>query len=310
MKFNRGLHTFSVLTAAATFFLIVAGGLVTSHDAGLSVPDWPLSFGQVMPEMVGGVFWEHGHRMVATTVGLLTIILCAWLWRSDPRGWMRRLGVAALVVVVLQGVLGGVTVLFQLPVAISVLHACLAQAFFCITVSIAVFTSRSWIQGSGSPSRFQGVRFSFAAAATTTVYLQLILGALLRHSGTVDGSKAVELVLPALAAHLAGALLVTGVLILLAIRLFWSDHRSTQRWGYLVMSLLVIQLMLGVGAYLARIDALGGAGALPRVAVATGHVAAGALLLAATLVLTLQLAGLGSRVARAVPGSRLAEEAS
>src|SRR5580704_7447662 len=100
---NVWLHRFSVVVAVCTLFLVVAGGLVTSNDAGLSVPDWPLSYGKLMPKMEGGIFFEHGHRMIATTVGMLTIGLAIWLWRADPRPWMRKLGFAALGAVILQG---------------------------------------------------------------------------------------------------------------------------------------------------------------------------------------------------------------
>ncbi len=306
-KYNPRLHYFSLLTAAATLVLIVAGGLVTSHDAGLSVPDWPLSFGQVMPEMVGGVFYEHGHRMIASTVGFLTIILCVWLWRADSRSWLRKLGVFALATVVFQGVLGGMTVLFRLPVWISVLHACFAQAFFCITVSIALFTSRGWIEG---PTKMRLPRntASLAVLSTGAVYLQLILGALLRHAGTVDGSKAVELVMPALAAHLLGALLVTISIVTLAIRLLWSGDERVNRLGYGFLVLLLVQISLGVGAYLARIDALGATGAGARVAVTTSHVAMGAALLASCLWLALSQAG-QHKWQRRFAAKRLAEEA-
>src|ERR1700753_4104111 len=95
-SYHEGLHRCALLLAVCTLFLVVAGASVTSKEAGLSVPDWPLSYGQVMPEMTGGVFFEHGHRMVATTVGMLTIVLAIWLWRADPRPWMRKLGLAAL----------------------------------------------------------------------------------------------------------------------------------------------------------------------------------------------------------------------
>src|SRR5215467_4033201 len=93
---NPGLHRFAVLLAICTLLLVVAGGLVTSNEAGLSVPDWPLTYGRVMPLMEGGVFYEHGHRMVASTVGFLTIVLAIWLWRREPRAWMRRLGLIAV----------------------------------------------------------------------------------------------------------------------------------------------------------------------------------------------------------------------
>src|SRR5580658_5218210 len=132
------LHRYADLLAVCTLFLVVAGASVTSKEAGLSVPDWPLSYGQVMPQMTGGVFFEHGHRMVATFVGALTIGLAVWLTRADPRPWMRKLGWIAL---------GGLTVILLLPPAVSVSHACLAQLFFSTTVAIAVFTSRSWQLG-------------------------------------------------------------------------------------------------------------------------------------------------------------------
>ncbi len=109
------LHRFAVFTAACTFLLLVAGALVTSNDAGLAVPDWPLSYGSVAPPMVGGIFYEHSHRVMATFVGILTIVLAVWLWRSEPRRWVRRLGLIALGAVIAQGVLGGLTVVFFLP---------------------------------------------------------------------------------------------------------------------------------------------------------------------------------------------------
>ena len=139
------LHRYAVLVAGATFLLILAGALVTSNDAGLAVPDWPLSYGGLTPPMVGGIFYEHGHRLVAATVGLMTIGLAVWLWRREPRRWVRLLGWAALGTVVVQGILGGITVLYYLPPAVSIAHACLAQFFFCCTVSLAVFTSPSWV---------------------------------------------------------------------------------------------------------------------------------------------------------------------
>src|SRR5262250_2674996 len=143
---NKGLNRFAILLACATFFLIIAGALVTSHDAGLATSDWPLSNGQVFPKMVGNLFWEHGHRMVATTVGILTIILMVYALLKEKRGWVRKLSVVALVGVIAQGLLGGLTVKLMLPLAVSTAHATLAQLFFCTTVSLAVITSPSWEQ--------------------------------------------------------------------------------------------------------------------------------------------------------------------
>src|SRR6266446_4566863 len=143
------LHRFATFVAGCTVLLVLAGSLVTSTGSGLSVPDWPTSYGWSLftfppSKWVGGILYEHGHRLIASTVGFLTIVLAAWLWVQDPRRWMRWLGVTALGTVIAQGVLGGLTVLFFLPAPVSTAHAGLAEIFFCITVAIAVFTSPQW----------------------------------------------------------------------------------------------------------------------------------------------------------------------
>ncbi|HAF24655.1 MAG TPA: hypothetical protein DCK93_17415, partial [Blastocatellia bacterium] len=166
---DQGVHRFALLVACATFFLIIAGALVTSHDAGLATSDWPLSNGQVFPKMVGNLFWEHGHRLVATTVGLLTIGLVIFLFLKERRSWIRRLAVLALAAVIAQGLLGGLTVKLMLPLAVSAAHATLAQLFFCTTVSLAVFTSSSWMKDRPTVEE-QGslaVRYTCVAAAVT-----------------------------------------------------------------------------------------------------------------------------------------------
>jgi heme a synthase len=146
--YGRALHRFAVFLACWTFLLIIAGALVTSNDAGLSVPDWPTSFGSwyKIPKLVGGVRFEHTHRMIAQVAGLLTIVLAVWTWRREKRRWLRVLGWAALGTVIAQGILGGMTVLFYLPPAVSSAHAALAQTFFCIAVAMAVFTGRKWVE--------------------------------------------------------------------------------------------------------------------------------------------------------------------
>src|SRR5438309_4048793 len=181
---NKVLHRFALLVACATFFLIIAGALVTSHDAGLATPDWPLSNGQVFPKMVGNLFWEHGHRLVATSVGLLTIVLAILLQVRERRVWIKRLGWIALAGVIAQGLLGGLTVKMNLPLAVSAAHATLAQLFFLITVSIAVFTSPSWIEASrveNEPTHGLPLR-SLTVASLLVILAQLVLGATLRHS--------------------------------------------------------------------------------------------------------------------------------
>ena len=149
------LHRFAQFVAGCTVLLVLAGSLVTSTGSGLAVPDWPTTYGWNMftfppSKWVGGIFYEHGHRLIASTVGFLTIILAVWLWLREPRRWMRWLGVGALGAVIAQGVLGGLTVLFFLPAAISTAHAGLAEIFFCLAVAIALFTSPRWIEGDGT----------------------------------------------------------------------------------------------------------------------------------------------------------------
>src|SRR5262245_53413825 len=180
------LHRFSRFVAACTALLILAGSLVTSHDAGLSVPDWPTSYGWNMftfpPSMwVANIIYEHGHRLIASSVGFLTIVLACWLWAVEKRAWLRWLGVAAFAAVVGQGLLGGITVLFYLPPAVSTAHAGLAEIFFSITVAIALFTSPGW--NADTPS-VDDPRLRYMATATTvTIYVQILVGATMRHTG-------------------------------------------------------------------------------------------------------------------------------
>jgi cytochrome c oxidase assembly protein subunit 15 len=176
---------FTRFLSAATLFLILAGALVTSTGAGLSVPDWPTSYGYNMFTfplhlMVGGIVFEHGHRLVASTVGFLTIVLAAWLWWRDERRWLRWFGVAALGVVILQGVLGGLTVLMKLPAPVSIGHAGLAQIFFCMMVAISVFSSKGWLDAHGLADDPRLRRL--AVLTVSIVYVQIILGATMRHT--------------------------------------------------------------------------------------------------------------------------------
>ena len=157
------LHRFAQFVAGCTVLLVLAGSLVTSTGSGLAVPDWPTTYGSNMflfppSKWVGGIFYEHGHRLIASTVGFLTIVLAVWLWLREPRRWVKWLGIGALGAVIAQGVLGGLTVLFFLPAAISTAHAGLAEIFFCLVVSIALFTSPRWIEGDGTSSNRRTLR--------------------------------------------------------------------------------------------------------------------------------------------------------
>src|SRR5438105_11301835 len=181
------LNRFAWFTAFATLLLICSGGMVTSKGVGLAVPDWPTTFGYNMfvfpaSKWVGGILFEHTHRLIASAVGFLTIILAIWLWRSESRKWVRNLGVIALGAVVLQGVLGGLRVT-MLKDEIGIFHACLAQAFLGLLVVIAVVTTNFWRSLANmlaDPTKFGPIKM-IALATTIAIYVQLALGATMRH---------------------------------------------------------------------------------------------------------------------------------
>jgi cytochrome c oxidase assembly protein subunit 15 len=190
---NRWLHRFAVLTALATLALIAIGGLVTSHEAGMSVPDWPTSYGYNMFFFPlnkwwhgGNVFYEHSHRLFASGVGFLTTILMVWLWIKEPRKWMKWLGVAAFLAVVLQGVLGGLRVILFKD-QIGIFHATLAQLFFVLTCAIALFTSKWWLRTAAAQHATRNTEYSTSnlrkifLITTCLILFQLILGATMRH---------------------------------------------------------------------------------------------------------------------------------
>src|ERR1041384_784224 len=287
---NKGLNRFAILVACATFCLIIAGTLVTSHDAGLATSDWPLSNGQFFPKMVGNLFWEHGHRMVATTVGLLTIGLLIYFRLTEKRQWVRRLGAFALLAVIDQGLLGGLTVKLMLPLPVSTAHATLAQLFFCTTVSLAVFTSRSWMEASALSREQKGtapLRY-ICTAALVTILLQLIIGATLRHSATWDRALSTELIF----VHICGAFAVVVALGSAAVTVLRRHNGESflTRPAMLALTLLFVQLFLGVAAYITRLHSPSDPQPLnPMVGITVAHVACGALVFATTIVLTLRV---------------------
>ena len=289
------LHRFAASVAALTVLLVLAGSLVTSTDSGLAVPDWPTSYGWNLftfpPSMwVGGILYEHGHRLIASTVGFLTIVLAAWLWMSDPRRWMKRLGVTALAVVILQGLLGGLTVLFFLPAPVSTAHAGLAEIFFCLTVAIALFTSPGWIRGD---LRVDDATLRRVATATTVlIYAQILIGATMRHTGAGLAIPDFPLmfggILPdrwsgAIAIHFAhrlGAVVVTGAVLATAGRVAFAHagRRELTRPATLLVALVAAQIVLGGLTVLTR----------RAVWINSAHVVCGALVLAVSVVVTLR----------------------
>ena len=242
------------------------------------MPDWPLSYGKVIPEMTGGVFFETGHRLVATTVGFLTIILAIWLQRVEKRSWMRKLGWTALGVVVVQGLLGGITVLWLQPPWVSAAHACLAHLFFSTTASIALFTSKGWLKGAevvedyGRPS----LR-TLAIIAPLMVLGQIALGAGFRH-------RAISLI-----PHIAGSMIVSLTLLVVGVFVLsqFPKHRVLRNAAYAMLGITTLQVFLGIGAYYALLEAANSP--FQRVLATVAHVANGGLTLAFTILLSIQI---------------------
>ena len=288
-RFDRWRHRFGVATAAATLVLIFVGGLVTSTGSGLSVPDWPLSYGMLMPPMVGGVFYEHSHRMVASLVGFLTLMLAVWTARSEARPGVRRLAWAALATVVAQGVLGGLTVIFLLPTPVSVAHACLAQTFFGITIALAYATSREGLAAPAESVDLAGVRGA-ALAAAVVVYLQLLIGAVMRHIGAglaiPDFPLAFGRLVPPMVSvpvvvhftHRVGALVVLVAVARLFLRARRAGDARLVRLSAAVLGLVLLQIALGAATVLT----------LKAVTPTTLHVATGAAILGGSWLATLR----------------------
>jgi heme a synthase len=289
------LHRFSQFVAGCTILLLLAGSLVTSTGSGLSVPDWPTSYGWNMftfpPSMwVGGIFYEHGHRLIASSVGFLTIILAAWLWRRDPRTWMKRLGAVALGSVIVQGLLGGLTVRYFLPDAVSISHAGLAEIFFCMTVAIALFTSPGWMRDTSAAD--DGMLRRVATTTVALVYVQILLGATMRHTEAGLAIPDFPLMFggllpdhwdPKIAIHFAhrtGALVVTLAILATAGHV-WYHHRrrsSLVRPAMLLVVLVCVQVTLGALTVLSRRE----------VWINSFHLVCGALVLATSVVLALR----------------------
>ena len=303
----RWLHRYTRLLAVASLLLITAGGLVTSTGSGLAVPDWPNTYGYFMfafplSGMVGGIFYEHGHRLIASVVGMLTIGLAVWLAWVEPRRWVRRLGWIALAAVVLQGILGGITVLYFLPAPISISHAGLAQLFFTLIVSLAVFTSPGWhdrYRARSDPpaepdaSRSDRVLARLAVVLPVVIYVQILAGATMRHTGAGLAIPDFPLVFGGIVppewtgaiaihyAHRVGAVLTTALVFATAAHVLYhhGNRAELARPAMLLGALVVIQVGLGGWTVLSG----------RQVAVNTAHVAVGALFFVTSVVLALRV---------------------
>ncbi len=298
------LHRYSQTLVAASLLLIAAGGLVTSTGSGLAVPDWPNSYGYFMfsfplSKMVGGIFYEHGHRLIASIVGIMTMVLAVWVSRVEPRQWVRRLGWSALAAVVMQGLLGGITVLFFLPTPVSVSHAGLAPIFFTLVVAMAVFNSKGWInhyhrdeRTSESVAADRRLR-SLAVALPAIIYLQILAGATMRHTGAglaiPDFPLAFGRIVPPMwdasiaihFAHRVGAVVAVLVVAAVAARVLkrHRDRGELVRPAVLLIAIVGIQVTLGAWTVWSE----------RQVAINTAHVATGAVLLVTSVVLGLRV---------------------
>jgi cytochrome c oxidase assembly protein subunit 15 len=295
-------HRYAKFVVACVVVLIAAGGMVTSTGSGLSVPDWPTTYGWnmfafPMSKWVGGIRYEHTHRLIASTVGFLTIILAIWTWRVENRRWVRWLGVACLGAVIAQGVLGGITVLFFLPPAVSIGHAGLAQIFFCLTLALALVTSPGW--KSTVPSLDDPMLRRLTIATTAFIYTQIIIGATMRHNAAglaiPDFPFAFGHVIPPIwnakiainFAHRVGALVVTCAILATSSHVLYHhrDHGELARPAGLLLMFVAIQVTLGAFVVLSGKNPL----------INTAHVVNGAAVLGTSLALTLRVWA-GSRV--------------
>ena len=298
-------HRIAVILAWATFPLLFIGGLVTSKGVGLAVPDWPTTFGYNMflypwSKMVGGIFYEHSHRLVASFVGLLTIALALTFWLREQRRWLRWVGLAALALVIVQGVLGGLRVVL-LEQTLAIVHAATAQMFFALTIGLVIFTSAGWQGAAVAPISDGGRLRRLCAVTTGLIYLQIVFGAVLRHSGE------------RLDAHLVVGALVALHVLLVALRV--SRHHAgvaqLTRPSLALALLLVLQLVLGGASYIAKFAPPWPVSSDWIVFLTTTHLAVGALMLAASVALTLRSIRLSGRwIAGASRKEVLAEQFS
>jgi cytochrome c oxidase assembly protein subunit 15 len=280
--YNAGVHKYSVFVVCWTVLLFVAGALVTSKDAALSVTDWPTSHGVMVPpfsSLQGGDLFEFSHRVFAGGLGVFTLVLAVLLWVKEKRPWLRRLGVIAVLGVVVQAILGGQVVIRLLHYLLPVIHACFAQIVFGAVLSIAVFTSKWWVserpqlEDTGSPS----IR-TIAMLNAGVIYLQVILGAGFRHKDIP--------IWP----HMGGALVVLGMVIwtAVALRKRFGASRELSKARVLLHAIVGTQLLLGFGAYWSRLSTADAPQPMPvMVTLTVIHTVVGAILFAFSILIVL-----------------------
>jgi cytochrome c oxidase assembly protein subunit 15 len=279
--YNPGVHRFANFVVAWTVLLFVAGALVTSNNAALSVPDWPKSFGTWFPslrQLAGGAFFEHSHRVIAGGLGIFVLALAVLIWVKDNRRWLRWFGVIAVLGVAVQAVLGGEVVRQLLQYWLPVIHAVFAQIVFAAVLGIAVFTSSWWVSerpqlvDTGTPS----IR-SLAILNAAVIFLQVVLGAGFRHSEIP--------VWP----HMAGALVVLGTVMwtAVALRKRFGTSPELSRVRGLLHAIFGVQFLLGFGAYWARLESIKVGPTSATVLLTVTHTVIGALLFAFSILIVL-----------------------
>ena len=283
IKSNTWLSRFAFMTVGATFLLLTIGGIVSSKGVGMAVPDWPTTFGENMftfpfSKMVGGVFYEHSHRLMGSLVGILTMGLTFFIWWKEERRWLKWLSVAALLSVILQGIMGGLRVI-EISTYYAVAHGAFAHLFFALIVSITLFLTDFWRNsGSETHSEDHTTLRKLSIYTSTTIYIQLILGAIYRHTGEL------------LWLHLLFAFAVTVLLFLLtdSVSKKIGEIRFLKKVSILLGALIIFQLFTGMGAFMVKLFSPDRLQAPPMVVGMTVvHLLSGALLFALSVVLTL-----------------------
>lgn len=276
-------HRFCALSCLVTVVLILFGGLVTSMGAGLAVPDWPTSFGYNMflfpwSKMIGGIFYEHMHRLLGSVVGILTVSTAIIIFLVDTRKWIKYLSLLACALVIFQGILGGLrVVLIELDLAI--IHACVAQLFFALMVSMTLFTSKSWLLNNNSNQNDSKLNL-LSILTVSSIYVQTILGALLRHTGHM------------LEAHFLFAFIVASLIIWLCVRVnrIHYENKEILRNANWLSIFLFLQILLGLFSFIQKYTILGQKFAYNTFLISTSmHVVFGALLLASAITMTLRI---------------------
>ncbi|WP_103020649.1 COX15/CtaA family protein [Salinibacter altiplanensis] len=281
----------SACTVFLTILLLSWGGAVTSIGAGMAFPDWPTSLGSYNLINPVDEWWqvpaylaEHGHRLLASLVGGFTVALAAWTWWEDPRAWMRRLGLGAVALVLLQGILGGLRVLW-VSLNLAMVHACVAQLFFATLVAMTLFVTDTWRRRDGILPRIDSAdhlrRWSYAAAVV--IYLQIVLGALLRHPGAgMSGGYT--------ALHVTGAFAVVGIVIgvFVVAEKHFDSVPAVRRTAWVLFGTMGVQFALGLASLLLTLYETAGQGSVVAYVILTvAHVVVGAVLLGASVVMSL-----------------------